>query len=85
MKLNQIHVCSYATYSQSIEESKHFFDAEIKLHVNITLFINLMNTSCHYMVKKLDQQSCAKFDTFDIKGGGADEQLKLKPAQNKFT
>ena len=31
-----------------------------------------MNTSCHYMVKKLDQQSCAKFDTFDIKGGGAD-------------
>ena len=31
-----------------------------------------MNTSCHYMVKKLDQQSCAKFDTFNIKGGGAD-------------
>ena len=33
-----------------------------------------MNTSCHYMVKKLDQQSCAKFDTFNIKGGGADGQ-----------
>ena len=33
-----------------------------------------MNTSCHYMVKKLDQQSCAKFDTFNIKGGGADRR-----------
>ena len=35
MKLNQI----FDTNSQSIVESKHFFDAEIKLHVNITLSI----------------------------------------------